>query len=201
MNIRRALMQKKAQLHQELVKQAIDVGKVLDTLKPTEDNLTNYGIYGGGGALAGGALGAIIQALRGKSILKGLLAGGVVGGGLGVGAKGLGDYVMSNTRKDIDYANRATPFGWSRDAPSTLGKSLGLSEFDSENVIRSRGILDELKDQLALSPYRASYAKRQAEYDADPKGYAERFEGQPGDWTPARKDIAAFLERRRPIDI
>jgi len=45
----------------------------------------NTAIGGGLGALGGSAIGALIQALRGKSILQGLGYGGLAGLGLGGG--------------------------------------------------------------------------------------------------------------------
>jgi len=75
-----------------------NTGSALELLNPAskhisegDNNLANYGIYGGGGALLGGGVGALIQYLRDEDILPGLVTGGLVGGGLGVGAKALGD--------------------------------------------------------------------------------------------------------------
>lgn len=62
-------------------------------LNPTSDQLANYGIYAGGGGLAGAGVGALVNALRGESKLKGALIGALLGAGGGVGVKGIGDYV------------------------------------------------------------------------------------------------------------
>ena len=71
---------------------------------PFQSQLANYGAYAGGGGLAGAGIGALIQALRGKSIGKGALIGGGIGTGAGVGLKGLADILAPNAQGIIrDY--------------------------------------------------------------------------------------------------
>ena len=52
---------------------------------PYQNQLANYGVYTGGGALAGAGLGTLINALRGESKLKGALIGGGLGAAGGAG--------------------------------------------------------------------------------------------------------------------
>jgi len=63
---------------------------------------TNTAIGGGLGALGGSAIGGLIQALRGKSILKGLGYGGLAGLGLG-GGVGLYGGLKAKNRLLDDY--------------------------------------------------------------------------------------------------
>lgn len=78
------------------------VETAVGALNPFESNLANYGLYTGGGALAGAGIGALINAMRGKSIARGALVGGGIGGGIGAGVKGLGDYGLSDEKGVLD---------------------------------------------------------------------------------------------------
>jgi len=94
--------------HRPMSKRAEDaparnsVETAIGALNPLESNLANYGLYTGGGALAGARIGALINALRGKSIGRGALGGGLMGAGLGAGVKGLGDYGLSDEKGILD---------------------------------------------------------------------------------------------------
>jgi len=68
------------------------------SFSPFESQLANYGVYAGGGGLAGASIGALVNALRGESKLKGALIGGGVGVGAGVGLKGLADVLAGNAQ-------------------------------------------------------------------------------------------------------
>jgi len=78
------------------------VERAVSALNPLQNNYGNYGLYAGGGALAGAGIGALINALRGKSIGRGAIGGGLLGLGAGLGVKGLGDYGLSDEKKLID---------------------------------------------------------------------------------------------------
>ena len=70
----------------------------IGNFNPFQSQLANYGAFAGGGGLAGAGIGALIQALRGKSKLKGALIGGGIGTGAGVGIKGLADVLAPNAQ-------------------------------------------------------------------------------------------------------
>jgi len=96
--------------HSPTTKQALNVGSALKGLNPTDNQLANYGIYGGAGALGGAGIGALVELLKGeedKDYLKAMLLGGGIGGGLGLGAKALGDYGLSDIKADIDINTKA----------------------------------------------------------------------------------------------
>ena len=78
-------------------KQALNVGDALDFT--TGNQALDYGIAGGGGALLGGGVGALINKLRGGSALKGGLIGAGIGGAAGLGAKAVGDEVLDSARR------------------------------------------------------------------------------------------------------
>jgi hypothetical protein len=80
----------------------ITVQDALAALNPTDSLLKDYAIYAGGGGLAGAGVGALNNALRGESKLKGALIGGGVGAGLGAGAKALGDYSLADQKANIE---------------------------------------------------------------------------------------------------
>jgi len=58
-------------------------------LNPTDNNYANYGIAGGIGALALGALGSLLS--ERKNRMRNTLLYALLGGGLGLGAKYLAD--------------------------------------------------------------------------------------------------------------
>lgn len=68
------------------------------SFSPYNSQLANYGIYAGGGGLAGAGIGALVNALRGESKLRGALIGGGLGAGAGVGVKGLADAFAGNAQ-------------------------------------------------------------------------------------------------------
>ena len=84
------------------LKQAnVTVQDALAALNPTDSLLKDYAIYAGGGGLAGAGIGALINALRGESKLKGALVGGGIGAGAGAGVKALGDYALGEQAANI----------------------------------------------------------------------------------------------------
>lgn len=85
-------------------KKALNVGDALDFT--TGNQALDYGVAGGGGAVLGGGIGALINKLRGGSALKGGLLGAGIGGAAGLGAKALGDYALRDSRELDDRANR-----------------------------------------------------------------------------------------------
>lgn len=88
-------------LRSTLKKSNVTVQDALAALNPTDSLLKDYAIYAGGGGLAGAGIGALVNALRGESKLKGALIGGGVGAGLGAGAKALGNYALSDQAAQI----------------------------------------------------------------------------------------------------
>lgn len=114
-------------------KQALSVGTANKMLNPTDSHLANYGIYGGAGALGGAGIGALMELLsnkKDKSYLKSMLVGGGIGGGLGLGAKALGEYGISDARE-----------AWWGAGTSYLDNKRKLEELTT-----SDGILDYLGD-------------------------------------------------------
>jgi len=88
--------------YRPILKQSnVTVQDALAALNPTDSLLKDYAIYAGGGGLAGAGIGALVNALRGESKLKGALIGGGVGAGLGAGAKALGNYALSDQAAQI----------------------------------------------------------------------------------------------------
>jgi hypothetical protein len=51
----------------------------------------DYAMYGGGGALGGAGIGALVNYLRDKSLAQGALVGGGIGGAAGLGTRGIMD--------------------------------------------------------------------------------------------------------------
>jgi len=88
-------------LRPTLKKSNVTVQDALAALSPTDSLLKDYALYAGGGGLAGAGIGALVNALRGESKLKGALIGGGVGAGLGAGAKALGNYALSDQAAQI----------------------------------------------------------------------------------------------------
>lgn len=80
----------------------VTVSDALAALSPTDSALKDYALYAGGGGLAGAGIGALVNALRGESKLKGALVGGGLGAGAGAGVKALGDYALSDSAKNIE---------------------------------------------------------------------------------------------------
>lgn len=67
----------------------------LGGIHPFADNqLANYATFGLGGGAAGAGIGALVNYLRNKSLLKGALTGGAIGAGAGIGLKGLADMAI-----------------------------------------------------------------------------------------------------------
>lgn len=76
-----------------MIKVANNLNVLFEKRSAISDYLNNdYVRYGGGGALAGAGLGALINKLMGGSALKGGLLGAGLGAGAGLGYKGLSDY-------------------------------------------------------------------------------------------------------------
>lgn len=71
-------------------------------VKRSASPLQDYALYGGGGALAGAGVGALVNALRGKSVGKGALIGGGLGGLAGLGTRGAMDYLSKQRSEDAD---------------------------------------------------------------------------------------------------
>ena len=101
--------------YRPILKQSnVTVQDALAALNPTDSLLKDYAIYAGGGGLAGAGIGALVNALRGESKLKGALIGGGVGAGLGAGAKALGDYTLSDEVAELAKLKRqaSSEFRW-----------------------------------------------------------------------------------------
>lgn len=101
--------------YRPILKQAnVTVGDALAALNPTNSLLKDYAIYAGGGGLAGAGIGALVNALRGESKLKGALIGGGIGAGAGAGLKGIGDYAFSDEKAELARLARQaeTEFRW-----------------------------------------------------------------------------------------
>ena len=75
----------------ETANKAIDKGRDIATdaigQATNKDSWKDYALYGGVGALGGGALGALIQAARQKEIFPGIAIGSGLGGTLGLGTR------------------------------------------------------------------------------------------------------------------
>lgn len=67
--------------------------------KRAASSASDYALYGGGGALGGAGLGALINYLRDKSVAQGALVGGGIGGAAGLGTRGLMDYLANAEAK------------------------------------------------------------------------------------------------------
>ena len=139
------------------------VEKAIGALNPLESNLGNYGLYAGGGALAGAGLGALINALRGRSIGRGALGGGLLGAGLGAGIKGLGDYQLSDEKKilsasdkieaDRDWADSEWRKGrlWNWSTPQSVRDARAAGQI--LDIARNRPLLEALTgDRLQYNP-------------------------------------------------
>lgn len=88
-----------------MIKIANNLAKVHLKHSAFSDYLQNPAVqYGGGGALVGAGLGALINKLRGESALKGALIGGAGGAGLGLGGYYLANHMQ---QKGIEQAAKA----------------------------------------------------------------------------------------------
>lgn len=135
--------------HSTLKQANITVGDALAALNPTSSDLANYGIYAGGGGLAGAGIGALINALRGESKLKGALIGGGIGAGAGIGAKALGDFGLKNEKIDRDVYQAAA------------NASLPHRKQIIEGVVRDiekRDLLTALRDAIEYKRTRGIFA-------------------------------------------
>jgi len=154
-------------LNKKLLKMADMQGmlnQAKDTLSSGYDATKNYLeqnptlAYGAGGALLGGGIGAIIQALRGKSMLKGLLGGGLVGAGLGAGGKMMFD--------NQDKLKSMLGMGQAPEAPAatsspTAGVSRGPTQLsftkqkDPDDLLnlKTEDYVAELKKNLGIPGY------------------------------------------------
>lgn len=81
-------------------KQALNLNPLsIGGFSPTDSQYANYAIWGGGGALAGAGIGALINKLREKNVLEGLLYGAGIGGASGLGLKGLADIFAGEAQR------------------------------------------------------------------------------------------------------
>jgi hypothetical protein len=91
-----------------------------------------YLMYGGGGALAGAGIGALINKLRGGSALKGGLIGGGIGAGLGLGGAGIKNYLenaaIEQNKKEYGTYQKALKY--------LAGKGIDLSGYHPSGVRR-----------------------------------------------------------------
>lgn len=92
---------------------------------PFGDNSANYLATGAMGAGLGGSVGALVQAIRGKSIGNGILLGGGIGAGLGMGQKYL---------SDSEYPVRSSATRLTRDAISGIDNTEDLASASYDNV-------------------------------------------------------------------
>jgi len=86
-----------------MIKVANNLNVLFEKRSAISDYLNNdYVRYGGGGALAGAGLGALVNKLMGGSALKGGLLGAGLGAGAGLGYKGLSDYQAKQRSNKAD---------------------------------------------------------------------------------------------------
>ena len=162
----------------------------LGNLNPTGSQLANYGIWGGGGGLLGSGIGALVNALRGGSKLKGALIGGGIGLGAGVGAKGLGDLMggeygdLLRRSKDLpmslkDVGKRLDSQAPAQDAPagSTMLRALLGPEASNSlpssvpGAVRARNMAADLA-AIADTPAYSSSMRNADEGDIGPEALA-----------------------------
>lgn len=131
------------------VKQAFDVRDALTALSPVKNQYGNYGIYGGAGALGGAGIGALLELLKDKkdrNYLKSMLIGGGIGGGLGLGAKGLGDYLLSDaTNKLTEKEEAKKPHQAEIDAFKNYSRLRQI--FDTNDMQSAKFEIDKLRRQ------------------------------------------------------
>lgn len=147
-------------------KQALTVGTADKMLTPTDNNLANYGIYGGAGALGGAGIGALMELLsnkKDKSYLKSMLIGGGIGGGLGLGAKALGDFGLRDARlakamfrgHEALYQNLLNDLDTSDGLVDSVGDFVtnnfsGLRSDTEERIDSARRNIDNIDNSSAL---------------------------------------------------
>lgn len=151
------------------VKQAADLSDQHKFLNPTGNALADYGIYGGGGALGGAAIGALINMLRDEDILSGALIGGGAGLGLGLGGKAIAD---ANMRPRFEALQSAVK---DRDSALERYNTRGRNSVDSAKGRGAPGSIDPSPAALALleAAQRNDYnalANAKAKYEAANKG-------------------------------
>ena len=73
----------------------------------SEFAVPDYLLYGGGGALAGAGIGALINKLRGKDVLKGSLIGAGIGGGTGLAGTAIAN-ALEDAAAYEDLRNRGS---------------------------------------------------------------------------------------------
>jgi hypothetical protein len=91
-----------------------------------------YLMYGGGGALTGAGIGALINKLRGGSALKGGLIGGGIGAGLGLGGAGIKNY-LENAAIEQNKKEYAT---YEKALKYLAGKGIDVSGYHPSGVRR-----------------------------------------------------------------
>ena len=137
-------------------------------LNPYTDQLANYGLYGGLGALGGAGIGALVEALRGneeKNYLKAILAGGGIGLGAGLGVKGLGDIVTGDKGKKY-RENASRGITLTQPAPSTPQTSMRqIPNLTPEQ--REQAIQIMLNRQPNLTPEQREQAKAMLQHALD----------------------------------
>lgn len=142
-------------------KAGLNVGDALDFT--TGNQALDYGVAGGGGALLGGGIGALINKLRGGSALKGGLLGAGIGGAAGLGAKALGDFALRDSRAADDIANKRIETS-KRDAEDTAKAIMKLRmEFPTTT---GGGYLSRSRSPY-LAPLANAFAKLQNLGQAD----------------------------------
>lgn len=141
-----------------MIKVANNLNVLFEKKSAISDYLNNdYVRYGGGGALAGAGLGALVNKLMGGSALKGGLLGAGIGGGAGIGAKELMEYlkqqehlnalaasVANRTPEEQQAARDATakilqldpdaPKNWLKPRETKQERTLALGGIDTESL-------------------------------------------------------------------
>ena len=73
--------------------------------KRAASSASDYAMYGGGGALGGAGIGALVNYLRDKSLAQGALVGGGIGGAAGLGTRGILDLLAQGGQTAYETAN------------------------------------------------------------------------------------------------
>lgn len=107
--LRYKYLQKQAMLQKRAKETAAPAATGNDTLAAMKALAGEYALPVGASSAAAALLGALIQGARGKSILKGLLVGGGLGGIAGAGGKALYDALPAATSPDATSAAAASP--------------------------------------------------------------------------------------------